>query len=157
MGFLTWLESTRYAQWLLISATGWPIMLSAHAMGLAIVVGVLVSLNLRLLGLYRTMPYTALGQLMGVAWVGVLINALTGLSLFTTQATFYVTNFPFLVKISCVALGCVNLAYTQRVLRRDAAAWQAAGAVPPLGRTLAASSLFFWVGAIVAGRLIAYL
>jgi hypothetical protein len=131
-------------------------MLSAHAIGLAIVVGVVLVLNLRMLGLYGTMPLTALHELMRVGWIGVALNAVTGLSLFTTGATFYVTNVPFLAKIAFVVLGCVNLAYVQKVLRRDAMAWQDAGAVPPLGRVLAASSLFLWVMAIVAGRVIAY-
>jgi len=132
-------------------------MLVAHAIGLAIVVGILLALNLRLLGLYGAIPLTSLHELMRVGWAGVAINVVTGLSLFATQATFYVTNFPFLVKIAFVVLGCLNLAYAQKVLRRDAAAWQAAGSVGPLGRVLAVSSLFFWVMAVVAGRLIAYL
>jgi hypothetical protein len=153
---MTWLEGTGYAQWLSVSATGWPVMLTGHAIGLAIVVGIIFSLDLRLLGLFGTIPLTSLDQLLRVGWIGVVINVVTGLSLFTTQATIYVTNLPFLVKIAFVVLGCVNLAYMQRVLRRNGAAWQAAGGVTPLARSLAGSSLLFWVMAVVAGRLIAY-
>jgi hypothetical protein len=153
---LTWLEGTRFAQWLLVSTIGWPVMLSAHAIGLAIVVGIVIALNLRMLGLYGTIPLTSLHELMQVAWVGVAINLVTGLALFTTQATTYVTSLPFLLKIGFVVLGCANLTIVQRTLRRDGPSWEANGAVPPLGRALAGSSLFFWVMAVVAGRLIAY-
>ena len=131
-------------------------MLTAHAIGLAIVVGIIAALNLRLLGLYGTIPLTSLEPLMRVGWIGVAINLVTGLSLFTTQATVYVTNLPFVLKIAFVMLACANLAYTQRVLRRDAPAWEAAGKVTPLTCVLAGSSLLFWVMAVVAGRLIAY-
>ena len=77
--------------------------------------------------------------------------------MFMAQATFYVTNFPFLVKIFCVVLGVVILHYTQKLLKRDAAAWDAADAVPQIGQRLAGASLACWILAVVGGRLIAYL
>jgi len=157
MAFLLWLESTDYSNWILTSTEGWPIMLTTHAIGLAIVVGITFSLNLRLLGLYRTIPYTALHQLMSFAWVGIALNTVTGLSLFMTQASSYVTSIPFLLKITFIILGIVNLVYAQKILRREASAWQAAGSVSRRGRALAQSSLFLWVAAVVTGRLIAYL
>jgi len=157
MGFLTWLESTGYSEWILTSATGWPLMLTIHAVGLAIIVGVIFSLNLRLLGLYGTIPYTALRGLMNIAWVGIVLNVITGLSIFMTQASSYVTSLPFIVKITFIVLGIANLVYTQKTLDREAVAWETAGAVPPLGMALAGSSLLFWVVAVVTGRMIAYL
>ena len=157
MGFLHWLEQTSYSQWILVSTVGWPLVLSAHAIGLAIVVGVMVALSIRLLGLYGTIPYTSLRELSHIAWVGIAINVFTGVSLFMTQATMYITSYPFLVKITFIVFGIVNLVYMQKVLKRDAAAWQADNVVPPLGRALAGSSIFFWITALVAGRLIAYL
>jgi hypothetical protein len=132
-------------------------MLTIHAVGLAIVVGVIFSLNLRLLGLYGTLPYTALRGLMSIAWVGIVLNVITGLSIFMTQASSYVTSLPFIVKITFIVLGIANLVYTQKTLDREAAAWEAAAAVPPLGKALAGSSLLFWVVAVVTGRMIAYL
>jgi hypothetical protein len=157
MAFLDWLESTSYSAWILTSAIGWPLMLTAHAIGLAIVVGVIFSLNLRMLGLYGTIPYTSLRELLNIAWIGIVINVVTGLSIFMTQASSYVTSIPFLVKITFIVLGIANLVYTQKTLAQHAASWQTAGTVPQLGRTLALSSLFFWIVAVVTGRLIAYL
>ena len=157
MGLLTWMEATGYSEWILTSSTGWPLMLTIHAVGLAIVVGVIFSLNLRVLGLYGGIPYTALHDLLGIAWIGIVLNILTGFSIFMTQASSYVTSLPFIIKITFIALGIANLVYTRKVLRREAASWQAAGAVPTLGIALAGSSLFFWIVAVVTGRLIAYL
>lgn len=157
MGFLQWLESTAYAEWILTSIPGWPLMLSAHSVGLAIIVGIVIAVDLRLLGLYRTIPLAALSRFMSIAWTGFFINLITGLSLFTTQASVYITSGPFLSKMGFIVLGSVNLAYMQQVLKKEAPAWEAAGAVPGRGTVLAVTSLLFWGLAVVTGRLIAYL
>jgi hypothetical protein len=155
--FLTWLENTGYSEWILTSAEGWPMMLSIHAIGLALIVGIVFAMNLRLLGFYGTIPLTALYDILRIAWIGIVLNVITGLSIFMTQANSYVHSLPFLLKITFIILGIANLVYTQKVLRREAGAWQAAGAVPQKGALLAASSMVFWVLAVVTGRLIAYI
>lgn len=157
MGFLSWLESTAYAQWILTGLNGWPIMLTAHAIGLAIVVGIVFVLDLRILGVLRQIPYTALHRFMSIAWLGIITNVISGFSLFMTQATVYVTSVPFLFKIACIALGIVNLVYIQKMLQRDAASWEMSAAVPREARLLAGSSIAVWGLAVVTGRLIAYL
>ena len=157
MGLLTWMESTAYSDWILVSSTGWPIMLSAHAIGLAIAVGIVFSADVRLLGLYGQIPYSSLHKLMSIAWIGVAINVFTGVSLFMTQASSYIVSIPFLTKIALIALGCANLYYTQKILRRDSESWDASGTVPRIGVMLAASSIAFWTLAVITGRLIAYL
>lgn len=157
MGFLSWLEATAYSQWVIAGLTGWPLMLSTHAVGLAIVVGIMFTLNLRLLGLFKAIPLTALHDLMAIGWIGIALNVFSGMSLFVAQATYYVTSIPFIFKIAVIALGIANLAHTQKLLRRDASSWQAAGAVPQVGLVLASTSLLFWTIAVVTGRLIAYL
>lgn len=157
MGFLEGLEQTDYAQWILVSSVGWPLMLTLHAIGLAICVGLIFAINLRLLGLYRTIPYTSLNSVLNIAWVGIIMNFITGFSIFMTQASSYVTSIPFIIKFTFIILGCVNVVYTQKVLAREAVGWEAADAVPPVGTALALSSIAFWMIAVVTGRLIAYL
>ncbi|MFL2546814.1 MAG: hypothetical protein ACJ0SL_05565 [Candidatus Rariloculaceae bacterium] len=157
MGFLSWLESTAYSEWIVSGLTGWPLMLSMHAVGLALIVGMMFTLNLRVFGYFKPIPFTALGGLMGIGWVGIALNIFSGLSLFMAQATFYITSPPFIVKITFIILGIANLHYMQKVLKREGIDWDAAGAAPQLGVILAASSLVFWTIGVVAGRLIAYL
>jgi hypothetical protein len=157
MGFLSWLEATAYSQWIVSGLTGWPLMLSMHAVGLSLIVGISFALNLRLLGLFKPIPITALRGLFSIGWIGIAMNIFSGFSLFMAQATFYVTSPPFIVKITFIILGIGVLHHTQKVLKRDAASWEAAGAVPQIGMILAWSSLSFWTLAVVTGRLIAYL
>jgi hypothetical protein len=109
-----------------------------------------------LLGLYRAIPVSAVHELLNFAWVGIAINVFSGFSLFMTQASYYVTSGPFLVKISAILLGIANLAYTQRVLARELPNWQANG-ISMQGRYLAIISMVLWTVAVVTGRLIAYL
>jgi hypothetical protein len=156
MAFLSWLESTAYVNWMLSSLVAYPFMLTVHALGLALTVGVLLALDLRLLGLYPTIPLTSLERLLRIAWVGIALNAFTGVSIFMTEATRYVTSVPFILKMVFVALGIANLSATQRLLRRHAATLESPH-VPPRGRGLAISSMLFWTMAVVTGRLIAYL
>ncbi len=157
MALLSWMESTAYSEWIVAGLVGWPLMLSMHSVGIAIVVGIVLVLNFRMLGFFRPIPYVAISDLMTYAWIGIALNIFSGFSLFMAQATFYVTNLPFLTKISFVILGIANVYYTQKVLRREAAVWDTSDAVPQISVVLAGTSLIFWVLAVVGGRLIAYL
>ena len=157
MGFLIWLEGTAYSEWIITGLVGWPLMLSMHAIGLAAVVGIMFAINLRTLGFFKPIPYSGLSPLLSFCWVGIAVNAFSGLSLFIAQGSLYVTSVPFLFKISFVILGIANLHMTQRVLRQEADDWEASGTVSRTGTQLAISSIVFWTLAVICGRLIAYL
>jgi hypothetical protein len=69
----------------------------------------------------------------------------------------YLTSAPFLVKMASIALAVFILVYARKTLARDAAAWEAAGAAPPIAKKLGLSSMAFWILAVISGRLIAYI
>ena len=77
MGFLSWLESTAYSQWIVSGLTGWPLMLSIHAVGLAIIVGTVFVLNLRLFGFFKPIPLTSVSELMSIGCIAVSYTHLT--------------------------------------------------------------------------------
>lgn len=156
MSFLVWLESTALAEWVLYGTHGWPYMLTAHAFGLAMAVGTVYLMSARMLGLFSQIPMTAVKELLPIAWVGIIINIISGFSLFSSQATYYVTSGPFLVKISAVFIGIASLHYVQRVLKSEASSW-ASGGITPKGKGLAWLSIILWSVAVIAGRLVAYL
>ena len=158
MGILGTLEQTRLALWVGESLWGYPIMLSLHVIGLAIVVGLFAMRDLRLLGLFEGVSYEALDRLGRLAWVGFVVNALSGFVLFSSQATTFIQSAPFLVKIASIFCAAVCAAIIQSRSRIEAPAWDTGGILPSAStRTIAGLSLFFWISAIVAGRLIAYL
>jgi len=156
MGFLQWLEASAFAEWIQTSFVGYPVVITMHSIGMAIMVGLVLVLNLRLVGMFSRIPYAALSKLLGVAWVGFVINFLSGAALFIAQASVFATQASFIVKFLAVVIGASLAGYMQPILNRDAAAW-GTGAVPSNVRGLAMASLFVWILAILAGRFTAYI
>jgi hypothetical protein len=155
VSFLASLEESAFGIWVSTSLIGYPLMITLHAIGMAIMVGLSVTLDLRLLGWFRDMPYTALNRFLGVAWAGFTINLLSGTALFCMQATSYVKDGTFLLKMLFVLLGVVTAAFLQGSLNRNSGSWSTSA--PGAIKLLAIASITFWVGATVTGRLIAYL
>lgn len=152
------LENTSLAIFVGESLWGYPFMLGMHVVGLAIVVGIFFMLDIRMLGLNKGVSYAAFPGLFRLAWVGLLVNALSGIALFSSQATTFIESVPFLVKISCISIGVVIALLMRKELKPMALAADA-GEVPASRRLrlLAILSLTCWIFAICAGRLIAYL
>jgi hypothetical protein len=155
VGFLIWIEGTGLAEWVRSSIPGYPSMIACHAIGMAVMVGLALALDLRLLGWFQGIPYAALNRFLGIAWAGFLLNTISGTALFAAYATTYVTDFTFLLKMALVVLGAITAAVLQNAVARDSAGW---GITAPGGvRGIAAISIAFWFFALVTGRLIAYL
>lgn len=151
------LEDTAVAIWVGESLWGYPLLLGLHAVGLAIAVGLFVMRDLRLVGLFSGISYVSLDSLRKLAWSGFVINAISGCFLFTSQATTFISSTPFLLKISMIFVAAVCAAVIQNKMHKQAAQWDAAGAASGSVRVLAMCSTALWTGAIIAGRLIAYL
>jgi hypothetical protein len=152
------LENTSLAIWVGESIWGYPLMLGLHVIGLSIVVGIFMMLNLRVLGFNRGVSFDAFISLYRLAWTGLLVNALSGFALFSSQATIFIDSTPFLIKLSCIVIGVLLAVLLHREIvsrtpRPDAENAMSQG----LARPIAALSILCWLGAICAGRLIAYL
>lgn len=153
---LEWLETTAPAIWVGESLWGYPIMLGCHVVGLATVVGLFMMRDLRLLGFFQGISYESLDSLRNLGWTGFVINAISGLFLFTSQATVFIVSIPFLLKIGMIFLAAICAAVIQNKLRDEGSQWDSSGAVAGNVRTIAVVSTVFWIGAIVSGRLVAY-
>lgn len=161
MKFLDWLQALPISEWVQTSDYGFPMLLAAHSIGLAGVVGILMVLDLRVLGVAQGIPIAALSRLMPIAWLGFWINALSGVLLFMANATRLVSNWSFILKMSAVLLGGL----VSWLLWRSLAQGRESGSslaerprytVTPGTRITAVISLLVWFAAIVFGRLIAY-
>lgn len=155
----SWLETTAVANWVALSLWAYPALLSLHIVGLAIVAGIFVTRDLRLLGFAPGLDPRMFANLAPLAWFGFAVNLISGLLLFTSQATIFATNLPFLIKISCIAAGMVLARLIHRRLRQQSVSslqYMAVLSDETSLRPLALLSLTLWIGAIGAGRLIAY-
>jgi len=152
-----WLEGTAVAIWVGESLYGYPFMLGLHALGLGTVVGIFLMRDLRLIGLFEGISYGSLDSLRKLAWSGFSVNAISGCFLFTSQATTFASSTPFLLKISMIFLAAICAAIIQNKMRDEAGSWDSSGAVSGSVKGLAVLSIALWMGAIIAGRLTAYL
>lgn len=156
MDGLRWLEQTAFSDWVLTSLIGFPLMLSLHAVGMAVSMGLILVLNLRLLGLFNFVSYVFLRRALLLAWTGLSVNFLSGTILFVPRGVEYVGDPAFLTKITLIVFGLLNTGWLHRQLIRESAVWGAEAAAPVPLRYWAVASMFIWFGAITSGRLIAY-
>ena len=156
MAFFEWLETLFFSSWIRESGSLWafPMFLFTHTLGMAMVAGGATLISFAFLGLWpKRTPITPLEKLYPVMWGGFAFNAFTGVGLFCADATTRAINPDFWVKLLFVAIGVVAMVKMRKVFAHPGLD---SGSVPPQAKTLAWVSLVCWFGAIVAGRLIAY-
>ena len=133
-------------------SSGYPLLLVLHSIGLALLVGMLVVIDLCVLGLGApAMPPGALRNIMRISWSGLLLAVLSGSLLFVVDGNKYYYSFTFRLKLTCIVLGAWLAIALSRHLRQSPV--RSAGAAV---RIAAAASLLCWLGAIMSGRLMAY-
>lgn len=157
MGLFTWIENTGLAEYVRVSAYGYPAMITLHSLGLAIMVGLSVVLSLRVLGLFSVIPYSSLYRLLKVAWIGFIVNFISGGALFSSNATGYMVDPVFLTKMTMVILGAIFVGIMQNMIKTVLATGQGEAAATGALKTMAWLTIVAWTIGMVTGRLIAYL
>ena len=151
------LESSQFSAWVRGELWGWPLALTIHALGTAIVIGLVFIICLRLIGLFETIPYTSLKRLFPVVWAALAVQLLSGFALWMTKPTRYVADAAFLLKFLFVIIGFILTLYLYGIIKREATSWDAAGTVSSRAMKFVAPSLLVWCVVVIAGRLTAYL
>jgi hypothetical protein len=148
------IEGSALAVWTRESTSIWayPTILTLHTFGLAIVVGINAVIDVRLLGMARRVPVSALRSLFPIIWWAFALNFVTGVVLFMSDAANKAGQTVFYVKLSMIALAVLVTWLIGKRLHRDAV-----DSVPASLGPLAILSLILWTAAIVSGRLLAYL
>jgi hypothetical protein len=157
MSVLQTLENTPLAVWVRESTDiyAYTLILSVHAVGLAIVVGISTAVALRLLGFARGIPLAAMRGVFPLFIFGFCINAVSGILLFIAEATKMVAMPAFWGKMFFIACGVTVACLLQKRVFADRAAMKA-DRVPAGGRRLAWASLTFWYLALIVGRMTGY-
>jgi hypothetical protein len=150
--FLSRIEQLQFSMWVLQAP--YPTILFLHSIGMALVAGFNAVIDLRILGLSPKIPLKPMERLYPWMWWGFGLNAVTGTSLLMADATTKLTNPDFGVKMLFVFTGIVVL----KIMRKKVFADPQLDAAPLSGsaKGLAWLSLLCWIGAITAGRLLAY-
>jgi uncharacterized membrane protein len=132
----------------------WPICEVFHFVGLCLLFGVVLLVNLRLLGVIKGVAFADVNRLLPWGMAGFGINIVTGMLFFLAAPDQYTQNSAFIWKIGLMLIAGVTLLYPTM--------WDQAESTPedraPLtGRVIAAGSICLWIGVIFLGRFLPYL
>jgi hypothetical protein len=145
------LEHTDLSLWVRgDSMLAFPLILTVHTIGMGFLAGTSSAIGLRVLGVAKEVPLATMAKFYPVLWLALAANFTSGVFLLIGFPYKAFTNPVYYVKLTFIAIA-VTLAVKVRsqVLR-------AAVPDPRRARMLASLSLFSWIGAITAGRLLAY-
>jgi hypothetical protein len=148
---LAGLEASPLAAGLRGSVWPYPLVNAAHIVGIALLFGAIVPLDLRLMGLFKDVEAATLSRLLvPVAAIGLALAIAAGSLLFITDARDYFASNLFRAKMIVLLLALANIVLAFRLSRRTGA-----GSAACL-RVAAATSIGLWVTVIVLGRLVGY-
>jgi hypothetical protein len=156
MDFLIWLENTPIASAITTSIWMYATFETIHYIGLAMLIGSIMLIDLRLLGFARSLPLPSMLGLLPWVWVGFLINVVTGSLMFIYGATSFGTNRMFLLKMTLMVLAGLNALVFTVAVARTGERWLTAGQTPAGVKVVATLSLVLWLGVMTAGRWMAY-
>jgi uncharacterized membrane protein len=133
----------------------WPICEVFHFVGLCLLFGVVLLVNLRLLGFVRGVAFADVNRFLPWAMVGLGINIVTGMLFFLASPEQYTQNAAFAWKIGLMLIACVTLLYP--TMSDQAGEWTPDDRAPLIGKIIAAGSICLWIGVIFLGRFLPYL
>ena len=140
------------------SVNGYSALLAIHVIGMCIFGGLVLMMDLRLMGIGNMgTPFSQLQKRL-FPWqvFGMLLSAATGAILIYGQPTRFYTNIFFWVKMMMMLLAMVNALAFHQSEYDTVATWDARGTPPFNAKLEGVLSVILWAGVVVAGRMIAY-
>jgi uncharacterized membrane protein len=155
--FEEWLVSTPINGLVLNYAWSWPTLESLHFLALCTLMGSLLIMDLRLIGLNRIIPLQAVHSLMPVAIVSFAINTITGFGFLFGDPYTYFANWAFWAKMLLIVLAGLNFLLYFTKVEPKIINLGPNEQTPTLAKAVGALSLIFWFGVLSFGRLLPYL
>ena len=143
----SWIQET---YWL------WPVMEISHFIGLSLLLGGLLVIDLRMAGHFRSFDPAATHRLLPFILIGFGINLLTGILFFYGDPMRYSVNIGFQIKMGLVLMAGLNAALYYWKVSPIMLGWDATTSSPPIAKFVAYASLALWTGVLLCGRLIPY-
>jgi hypothetical protein len=144
-------QAMRQSLWL------YPIVEIVHIVGLALLFGSIVVLDLRLLGLGKGISAKKLaGHVLPWTAASFALIVPSGLAMFVAHASDFIGNPVFLLKICLIMAAGINAAAFHAGSFRGAASWHIDAMPPAAARLAGGLSLLLWIAVIACGRLLAY-
>ena len=135
----------------------YPALETAHYIGLSMLVGGIMLIDLRLLGFARNLPLRSMIGLVPWVWAGFIVNAASGTLIFIYGATGFSQNTAFRIKMVLMLIAGINAMIFTVAAARTGRSWIDAGNVPTSIKVIATASFVLWLGVVTMGRWMAYI
>ena len=157
MSFLIWLEQTALSVWIREASTIWafPFVLFLHTLGLGVVGGLSVALNLWIVAFGSRHRAPPLRSWFPFIWAGFVVNLVSGVLLLTAYPTKALTDPVFYLKIGLIIAALFHLEWLRRSVLAGLDPGRSLEASAGV-RALSVASILLWAGAVLTGRLLAY-
>jgi len=150
------LQASDFAEFMRTSAVAYPAALSVHLLGMAVLVGTGVVLDVRLIGWTATPLRPLLAWLFPVQLIAGVLMVVSGTALALTELSQLLLNPAFQVKMVLLGLLLGNaLGFTVGV-KKSLSGWEHQSRPPAAARLSGWTALVLWPATVVAGRLIAF-
>jgi hypothetical protein len=157
-GLLQWLQASSWAVFIHKTAWAFTTVELVHVTAIALVVGTIAIVDLRLLGLVSAKrPFTEISRaILPYTWAAFVLAVAAGSLLFISRATDYFVNPVFWIKMFLIVLAGINMLIFELITARGAQKWDL-DPTPPLPARLAGGiSLTCWALVVVFGRWISF-
>jgi hypothetical protein len=155
---LTWIDASPMAEEIRISLWLFPALEIAHVAAIALVLGSIARVDLRLVGLAsRNRPITEIShEMLPWTWAGFAVATVFGVLLFVGQPLRYAEVAFFDAKIILILLAGLNMLVFEYLTRRSIGRWDRAPTPPLRVRLAGGLSLAFWISIVICGRFIGF-
>ena len=158
LSFCQWLAETPFSTGIRESTYVYPIIESVHVLSLCVFVGLLLSWDLRLLGI--TLRRVAVSEVWVrlIPWItmGAVLMVLSGLLLFASDPVRFFGNIFFRLKALGLFLALLNAMAFHLGIERRLVDWDTAAVTPRAAKLAGAISIGLWAVIVVTGRFVAY-
>jgi hypothetical protein len=151
------IESSAINGWVLGSSWVWPTLEILHFVGLSLLLGSLLVIDLRLAGFFRGIDIRATHRLLPWTIAGFALNLVTGTLFVIGDPARYFANIGFRIKMLLVLAAGLNALWYYLKINSAMRSWDPHGDTPALAKTIAFISLGVWSGVLLLGRLIPYI
>ncbi len=155
--FVQAIEGTAINQWVMGSAWAWPIMEILHFMGLSLLLGSLLVIDLRMAGFLRKIDVRATHKMLPWVFIGFGINLVTGFLFVMGDPARYTANIGFRLKMLLLVIAALNALWFWWKINPVMKTWEPHADTPTLAKVIAWVSLGSWFGVLLLGRLIPYI
>ena len=151
-----WLLNSGLNHWIRSVSWAWPTLQILHFVGLSLLLGAMLIIDLRLAGFWRRISISAIHALLPWAVIGFGINFMTGLMFIVGDPNRYAKNVGFRIKLLLIVIAGLNALWFGLKISPTMNNWHPNGDTSSVAKVAAYLSLVSWFGVLLLGRLIPY-